>query len=452
MGNSRELIRSKGFQHSFANRLRAIAGASLLLLMSLAPAGAGVAASRRQTALGHPAEGRLDIHLGEPQFEQQIVFDGGTRVREPYLAVAWDGTVLALRNRPGLLRRSTDGGRTWDPPREVPFGFMDSNMIVDENTGDILTVRMWEGADRIWRSRDHGRSWIEQEITLKPNEVMKWLERAELKVRGGRDAGSGDYYMHANASESGITLRHGKHAGRLLVSATFRPHADEHPSDRQPVDAIYSCAIFSDDGGSTWQVSGLFPDGYTEEAALAELHDGRIYYNSRSHRGYHDRAAARELAAEENLRREAWSDDGGLTWKGLRVNPVLPDGGGYGRGYGMKGGLVRLPIENRDILIYSNADTAGGAREKITVWASFDGGHTWPIQRRVDDGPGAYSSLAAGRPGTASEGQVFLLFEGVESGIYHGMQVARFNLAWVLGGQPTGDGQLPDWLNDSRFE
>lgn len=401
-----------------------------------------------KTALGNPVEGPLDVHLGEPLFDQQIVFDGGTQVREPYLAVALDGTVLALRNRPGLLRRSTDAGQTWQAPQEVPFGFMDSNLMVDENTGDILTVRLWEGPDRLWRSQDHGHSWTEQEITLIPNEVMRWLARAGLKTRGEREVGSGDYYLHANASESGITLRHGKYAGRLLVSATFRPHAAEHPSDRQPIDAIYSCAIFSDDGGATWQVSGLFPEGYTEEAALVELHDGRIYYNSRSHQGYHDRTQVRELDAAENLRREAWSDNGGGTWDGLRVNPVLPDGGGYGRGYGMKGGLVRLPIQNRDLLIYSNADTAGGAREKMTVWASFDGGHTWPIQRRVDDGPGAYSSLAAGRPGTPGEGMIYLLFEGVESGVYHGMQVARFNLAWLLGGQATGHGQLPDWLDD----
>ena len=47
-------------------------------------------------------------------------------------------------------------------------------------------------------------------------------------------------------------------------------------------EAIFSCAIYSDDGGATWQVSGFFPEGYTEEAALVELHDGRIYYNSRS--------------------------------------------------------------------------------------------------------------------------------------------------------------------------
>ena len=112
----------------------------------------------------------------------------------------------------------------------------------------------------------------------------------------------------------------------------------------------------------------------------------------------------------------------------------------------MKGGLVRLPIKGRDVLIFSNADTAGGERAKITVWASLDGGQTWPLKRLVDDGPGGYSSLAAGRTGTPSEGLIYLLFEGGPEGPYTAMQIARFNLAWLRDGQRTGNGEVPDWV------
>ena len=73
------------------------------------------------------------------------------------------------------------------------------------------------------------------------------------------------------------------------------------PSDRKPGDEIVSCAIFSDDGGSTWQVSEFFPDPFTEEAALVELHDGRIYFNSRSHSGYYDKSFARKLRPDETM-------------------------------------------------------------------------------------------------------------------------------------------------------
>jgi sialidase-1 len=392
-------------------------------------------------------EGPLDAFLGEPQFEQQVVFEGGGNVREPYLAVAVDGTVLVMRNYAGQLRRSQDGGRTWSQIVEVPFGFMDSSVIVDENSGHLMSVRLWDGKDRLWRSHDHGATWTEAAITLRFNQAMKQWEQSGERPRGVRDPASGDYYLHANASEAGITLRHSDRRGRLLVTATYRPHAPEHPSDRRPEDAIYSTAIYSDDGGATWQVSDWFPEGYTEEAALVELHDGRIYYNTRSHAGYHDRTKTRSLTEETWRRRSAISHDGGQTWEDLQINRVLVDGGGYGRGYGMKGGLVRLPVQGRDILLYSNADTAGGEREKMTVWASFDGGETWPMKRLVHAGPSAYSSLAAGRPGTSSDGQIFLLFEGSPTGRYDAMQLARMNLAWLLEGQATGDGSMPEWLS-----
>ena len=411
---------------------------------------AGAAEPALLTAEGKPAEGPLGPFLGQPLFEREVVFEG-QQVREPYLAIALDGTVLILRNRGIHLRRSEDGGQSWSEIIEVPFGFRDTNMIVDENTGDIIVVRMWEETDRQWRSRNHGKTWEEEATVLKPNELMRWLEWTGLKQRGTTEGGAkdtGKYYLHGNASESGVTLRHGEHKGRLLVSATFRPHASAHPSDRDPVDAIYSCAIYSDDGGKTWQVSGLFPEGYTEEAALVELHDGRVYYNTRSHQGYHHRTLARELTEEDRLRRIAWSYDGGSTWEDLEVNRVLPDGGGYDRGYGMKAGMTRLPVNGRDILLYANADTAGGGREKMAVWASFDGGETWPVKRLVYEGPSAYSSMDAGRPGTPSEGQVYLLFEGIEGHRYGAMQLARFNLAWLLEGEPTGDGDVPDRVSE----
>jgi len=104
------------------------------------------------------------------------------------------------------------------------------------------------------------------------------------------------------------------------------------------------------------------------------------------------------------------------------------------------GGLVRLPIQGKDILIYSNCDSPNG-RKLGTVWASFDGGKTWPLKRLIHGGSFAYSSLTTGRPATKSEGWIYLHFE---SG---GSKVTRFNLSWLLKGDKTGDGELPKWLS-----
>ncbi len=105
--------------------------------------------------------------------------------------------------------------------------------------------------------------------------------------------------------------------------------------------------------------------------------------------------------------------------------------------------MVRLPVKDRDILLFSNIDTEGEQRARVTVWASFDGGKTWPLKRLVDPGRSAYSSLNAGRPQTPSEGQIYLHYEAGS-----GSKLARFNLAWLLEGEQTGDGTIPDWIKN----
>ena len=56
-------------------------------------------------------------------------------------------------------------------------------------------------------------------------------------------------------------------------------------------------------------------------------------------------------------------------------------------------------------------------------------------------------TLAAGRPGTSSEGWIYLHFEG---NVPHDSHVARFNLSWLLKGKKTGDGELPAWIAAER--
>jgi sialidase-1 len=172
----------------------------------------------------------------------------------------------------------------------------------------------------------------------------------------------------------------------------------------------------------------------TGEAALAELSDGTILYNSREHMSRGNRFLAR-------------SEDGGQLWIGAYRSPDLPDGA-RGTSYGLMGGMIRLPVAGRDVLLYSNADSDAGVmpgqvgasivtgREKVTVWVSGDGGKTWPVKRLIHDGPSAYSNLAVGRHGTASEGKILLIFEGGSKDPHEAVQVASFNLSWLLDGKP----------------
>ena len=357
------------------------------------------------------ADDALAPLLGPPRLEIQQVYKDQ---RFPNVAVAMDGTVLATWGNDGVrVRRSVDGGATWEAPITIaPTGFHGGGTTVDEQRGTVLAfveASHPPAAITMYRSDDHGVTWTAHEPTIHPDSQ-------------GRQPS-----MHMN--EHGITLRHAPFAGRLVRATRYYGKAN----DRSEWPNHFTNAIYSDDGGMTWQTSEPFPENGTGEAAVAELSSGTIYYNSRIHWDQRER---------NTRRRAASSDDGGHTWKDWWIVDALPDGHQH-RSYGCMGGLTRLPLANRDILVFSNLDTAKAKRERITVWASFDGGKSWPIKRLVYDGPSAYSSLASGRAGTPSEGWIYLHFEGGPGG---GSQVARFNLSWLLDGQATEDGQLPDWI------
>lgn len=383
--------------------------AVLCLLVLAAPGLAGQPLTRAGTTVaGRRAEGKLEPFLGDPKLDLGQVHKGG---RFPNIVVAVDGTVLALWN--GVrVRRSEDGGATWGPEVTVGKGFMGGGAIVNEANGEIFAFVEKHHPPApltVYRSGDHGKTWSATDVVIKP------------------DSNGNVPSMHMN--EHGITLRHGTHAGRLLRPSRW--YAGRNERARWP--KHYTNAIYSDDGGKTWQTSDPFPAFGTGEGAVAELADGRIYYNSRRHWA---------PKGVNPLRRwTAWSEDGGKTWKDLSICEVLPDGP-QNTSYGCMGGLVRLPVRGKDILLYSNCDSPAG-RKRGTVWVSFDGGRTWPIKRLVYEGPFAYSSLDAGRPGTPSEGWIFLNFEGGPKG---GSTVARFNLGWLLKGEKTGNGELPKWI------
>ncbi len=349
---------------------------------------------------------------GEAFFEVQPIF---YNERFPNIVVAIDGTVVATWGSNSFrVRRSEDGGATWGPEINIVSpGIQGGGTTVDENSGDILVFaekRHPIAPLMVFRSKDHGKTWTSDTVTIFPD-----------------DAGNIPS-MHMN--ERGITLKRGEFAGRLIRPTRVYAGGNE----REFWDLHYTNAILSDDGGKTWKTSAPFPAFGTGEAAIEELSDRSLYYNSRRHRSTD--------GLNPRMRYTARSFDGGQTWQDLSVSEELPDGSQH-TDYGLMAGLVRLPLEGHDVLLFSNIDVPmetgetefpyeqrTSRRIRGTVWASFDGGQSWPVKRLLEEGPFAYSSMTAGREGTPSEGLIYLLYESGQ-----GAKIARFNLAWVTEGR-----------------
>ena len=126
--------------------------------------------------------------------------------RIPVIVAATDGTALAFARTGRIFRRSTDGGKTWCETQEVGDD-AEGSAIVDENNGDVMVVAGRKG--HLWRSSDNGATWAREEIEIKANPLG----------HGSPD----NVPACTGASESGVTLQHGEHEGRLLMPARVQP-------------------------------------------------------------------------------------------------------------------------------------------------------------------------------------------------------------------------------------
>jgi len=347
--------------------------------------------------------------------------DGYHTHRIPSLLVTGKGTVLAFaEGRKGgssdtgnidlRMRRSTDGGRTWELATTVWDD--GSNTcgnpcpVVDRETGTIWMLMTWNRGDdhepriiaqtshdtrRVFvsRSTDDGLTWaVPREIT------------ADVKLPG--------WTWYATGPGAGIQLERGPHRGRLVIACDHIEAGTGH---------YRSHVVYSDDHGATWKLGGATPGHQVNECEVAELSDGRLLLNMRNY----DR--------NQRTRQQALSLDGGMTWTGQSHVPELADPI-------CQASLRRLSWAGdgrQSVLLFANP--ASTRRERMTLRASVDEGATWPLSRLVDARPSAYSSL-----GILKDGRIGLLYEVGEKGPYERIVFRGFPAAWILqaGGTPGG--------------
>ncbi|MEJ3750012.1 sialidase family protein [Actinomycetes bacterium KLBMP 9797] len=376
------------------------------LLVSLTPGAASAS----------PVE---EAFVDEQVIYQQRAF-GYACFRIPAVVRATNGMVLAFaegrvkdcgddEDIDLVLRRSSDGGRTWGPLQVVSEGNGDTHgnpvPIVDRRTGRVVLVSTHNGpapcpngCDRdpyVQVSDDHGATWSA------PREM----------VEGKRPEWN---FWYATGPMHGIQLTRGAHAGRLIVGASHESY------DGVGAHVYGTHLLYSDDSGATWHIGAETSrdDGrvIAQEVTVAELRDGRVY------------ALARERGTDPGNRAYAVSSDGGETFdKRFRTLPELamPD---------VQGALLRF--DSGRVLFSAPAHPA--AREVMAIRSSYDEARSWETWRQGKVfywGPTAYSDMVR-----LDGDEAALMYEAGVSTPYETIRYARFNEAYLdtPNGTPPG--------------
>ena len=337
--------------------------------------------------------------------------DGYHTFRIPALAVSNNGSILAFcegrrhgRGDAGdidiLLKRSFDGGQTWEPIQVV----VNDGVETDGNPAPVVD----RGTDAIWllfcknpatgaegeivAGRAPRTVWVTHSI----DDGETWSESKEITS----DVKAPSWTWYATGPCHGIQLR----SGRLVI-----PCDHVVGNSRDYAQFGHSHIVYSDDHGKSWRIGGVAQAG-TNESVIVETVDGRLYFNCRNYSGAQRRAYA-------------WSRDNGDAFdefgyeEGL-VEPIC------------QASMIRYTDMNsrdRNRILFTNP--ASVHRERMTVRLSYDECQTWSVGKLLHEGPAAYSDLCID-----ADMRICCLYERGESSPYETITFAQFDLEWLTDG------------------
>ncbi len=396
-----------------------------------------------------------DVGAAEPLLEKSDLFEAGkddyALYRIPGVVVTAKGTVLAYceARRTGksdwdtidiMLRRSTDGGRTWSSRQkisDVPGPKTKNPVALAQNLAnpdDVTYNNAAAFADRdgtvhmlycleycrcfYIRSDDDGVTWSAPvEITSSAFEPFK---------------SDYDWKVLATGPAHGVQLQRGPHSGRLVVPVWLSTGTGGH-AHRPSVTAT----IYSDDRGKTWKRGEIAVPNTDEwifpnETVLVELVDGRVMLNVRS-----ESKAQRRLVTV--------SSDGATGWSKPKFDDALVEPicmasivRYSNRPDALKNRILFANPHNLDRYDGKAAEGKSRDRRNISIKLSYDEGKIWPVNKVLDPGYSAYSDLAV-----LPDGTILCLYERgrdsdkekKKSTSYAYLTLARFNLEWLTDGK-----------------
>jgi sialidase-1 len=324
--------------------------------------------------------------------------NGYAYFRIPAMVRIADGTLLAFAegrkdgggdsgNIDLVLRRSRDDGCSWESLIVVSDHGRDTignpTPVYDEITGQVVLLATGNGGKlsereirggratalttrRVYRliSGDGGLTWSEREITR------------SVKRPGWR--------WYATGPGHAVQLTGGRYSGRLVATGVHTiPPARGQLGTNYKYSGAHS--LISDDHGETWRLGFVDRsyDGWinTNETAVAQLADGRLYFNSRDQQG---RAPGNRAVG--------WSRTGGNTLSGKFVSArrtAAP--------------MVQCSVLSLgNTLIFAGPSSLDGTRSRLTVRSTPGDGSSgrFTAQRMLWNGFAAYSDLVPVGPAT----------------------------------------------------
>lgn len=269
-----------------------------------------------------------------------------------------------------VVRRSTDGGKTWG--ETITVWDDGENVcgnpcpVVDRKTGRVILLSTWNnGKDP--ESAIHDRTSVDTRrvfVLYSDDEGLSWSAPREITGRVKKKS----WTWYATGPCHAIQLT----GGRIVAPCDHGNFIDGKAGEST------SHVIYSDNGGRTWKIGG--DPGVGNESTVTELPGGDVMLNMRGTRPKDRKSLgyARWVAISHD---DGKSFDAPFLERGL-VEPVC------------NASIINYATDGRltDTLLFSNpADTT--QRRSMTLHLSRDRGRTWEKALVLTEGPTAYSDL-----------------------------------------------------------